>query len=255
MTMNFIKKSVNSKTTNGVFISSGMEIAVELAADTGFDWVIIDMEHGLADESKMLSMIRCLDGTETAPIIRIPTLREEYIKRALDYGASGIMCPMINTSTEAQELVKLTRYPPEGKRGLTASSRASNYGKNFKDYFANANSNLLCIIQIETKEALNNIDAIAAVNGADILFIGHSDLSLSLGCYNDFNNDLVGQAEKDVITAAKNNNKIAGMLLKKEMVASEYATRGFKFIALGSDVGCLRSGYMNLSSKKSKQNE
>ncbi len=244
--MRFCKTQVSSGTTRGVFIASGMEVSVELAAGAGFDWVILDMEHGLGDEAKLLSMIRCLDGTNTAPLVRIPALREEAVKRALDFGAAGILCPMVRSADDARELVHLTQYPPLGRRGLTASSRASGYGKHFGDYFARANTEILRVVQIETPEALAAIDAIAAVDGVDVLFIGHSDLSLSLDCYGDFTHPKMVQAEKDVLAAAAHNGKIAGLLLKQTMDADDYRARGFQFLALGTDIGCLRSGYTKL---------
>jgi len=246
--MKFFKDKVNTQTSRGIFITTGMEISVELAAIAGFDWVILDLEHGLGDKSKMLSMVRCLTGTETAPLVRIPVLRDEYVKRALDFGAAGVICPMIKSAKEAEGLVSSMCYPPEGHRGLTASSRASGYGGDFKQYFSQANANLLTIVQIETEEALEDIDAIAAVNEVDVLFIGHSDLSLALGVYGNFDHDKMVKAETDILAAAARHGKTTGLLLKQEMDSTAYSDRGFTFMGMGSDLGCLRSGFKNLLS-------
>ncbi|MFA6101453.1 MAG: aldolase/citrate lyase family protein [Victivallaceae bacterium] len=244
--MNFIKDKIENQVTRGLFITSGTEFAVELAAHAGFDYLILDMEHGLGDEGDVLRMIRSLNGFETAPIVRIPYLRIEYIKKVLDFGAAGIMCPMVETAADAQNLVDFMRYPPAGKRGLTGSSHASGYGADFKDYFARANANLLCVAQIENANGVENVDAIAAVEGVDVLFIGHSDLSLNLGCLNNFDDKKIIEAELAVLAAARKHGKIAGMMLKSGMNAQNCIDRGFTSLVLGTDIGCLRSAYSKL---------
>lgn len=245
--MKFIKDQVRSQATKGLFIVSGTEFAVELAALAGFDWLILDLEHGQADEGDVLKMVRALNGHQTAPIVRIPQLRIEYIKRMLDFGASGIMCPMIETAQDARDLVDFMRYPPAGRRGLGGSTQATDYGHNFKDYFARANSDLLCIAQIETRQALDNIDAIAGIDGIDVLFIGHSDFSLNLGCFQQFESRQMIDAENQVLEAASKHGKIAGMHLKTGMDVKAYMKRGFSFMAVGTDVGCLSSACKNLA--------
>lgn len=245
--MNFIAEKIGSGISRGIFISSGSEVAVELAAAAGFDWVLLDMEHGLGDESKILSMIRCLDATGTAPIVRIPALREEYIKHVLDYGAAGIMCPMVRSVEDVHELLACMRYSPQGRRGLIAGSRASRYGEDFTTYFERANSELLCVVQIETEAALEKVDAIAAVDGVDVLFLGHSDMSLALGCHGDYGHDSMVTAEQNILRAALKHEKTAGMLLKHGMDEGSYVKRGFHFMAVGSDIRCLRAGYKKLA--------
>ncbi len=247
--MNFIKNKVKNQVTRGLFISSGAEFAAELAAHAGFDHLILDMEHGMGDEGVVLQMIRSLNGSETAPIVRIPFLRNEYIKKTLDFGAAGIMCPMVETAQDARELVDFMRYPPEGRRGFAGNSHAAGYGADFEEYFARANANLLCAAQIETARGVENVDAIAAVEGVDVLFIGHSDLSLSLGCFNNFADKKIIEAELAVLTAAKKHGKVAGMMLRSGMNAQDYINRGFTFLILGTDIGCLRSAYGKLLNK------
>ena len=244
--MNFIKDKVEKQVTRGLFIASGTEFAVELAGHAGFDYLVLDMEHGLGDEGAVLRMIRSLNGFETAPIVRIPYLRIEYVKKVLDLGAAGIMCPMVETENDARDLVDFMRYPPEGKRGLTGGSYASGYGTDFKDYFTRANANLLCVAQIENAKGVENIDAIASVDGVDVLFVGHSDLSLNLGCYNKFDDGKIIEAELAVLAAAGKYGKIAGMMLKSGMNAETCIKRGFNFLVLGTDIGCLRSAYGKL---------
>ncbi len=241
--MNFIKDKVENQVTRGLFIASGAEFAVELAAHAGFDYLVLDMEHGLGDEGAVLRMIRSLNGFKTAPLVRIPFLRNEYVKKVLDFGAAGIMCPMVGTEKDARELVDFMRYPPEGRRGLTGGSRASGYGTKFLDYFDRANADLLCVAQIENAEGVENADAIAGVEGVDVLFVGHSDLSLNLGCFNKFDDKKMIDAELAVLAAAEKHGKVAGMMLKSGMSAQACIDRGFTSLVLGTDIGCLRSAF------------
>ncbi len=150
--MKFIRNEIReSALSRGLFIASGAVSPVEIAAECGFDWLLLDMEHGLGDEHATLQQITALKHSNTAPIVRIPTLAEATIKRILDFGASGIMAPMIESREEAERLVRAMRYPPEGIRGLSSGSRAADYGFDFKEYFRRANRELLCIAQIEAK--------------------------------------------------------------------------------------------------------
>lgn len=254
--MNFIKSALKAKKcSRGIFISSGSHCSAEIAALAGFEWVILDMEHGLGDESAILHQIEALQGYACAPLVRIPALRPEYIKRALDFGAAGIMAPMIANASEAELLVKYMRYPPEGIRGLTSGSRAASYGYSFKEYFARANSELLAIAQIETAAGVENANAIAAVDGIDIIFMGHSDLSMNLGKYNDYTSDIMADAEQKVLAAAAKYGKMAGMVLRSSMSAENYVKRGFSFMAMGTDLGCLKNAFSALLKKGETENK
>ncbi len=244
--MNFIKDLATRRTTQGIFMASGSEVVTEIAANSGFDWLILDLEHGVADEMDVLRMMRTMNGTPTAPIIRIPQLRIETIKRMLDFGASGIMCPMIETVEDAKDLVAFMQYPPAGRRGLGGSTRATRYGMDSKDYFERANRDLLCIAQIETRKSVENVDAIAQVEGIDVLFIGHTDLSLSLGCFQHYDDPELDEAEAKVLEAARKYGKTVGMHMKKGMKVDDYVKRGFSFMAIGSDISCLNAGFKEL---------
>ncbi len=245
--MKFIRNEIReSALSRGLFIASGAVSPVEIAAECGFDWLLLDMEHGLGDEHATLQQITALKHSNTAPIVRIPTLAEATIKRILDFGASGIMAPMIESREEAERLVRAMRYPPEGIRGLSSGSRAADYGFDFKEYFRRANRELLCIAQIESEAAVRNIDSIASVEGIDVLFIGHSDLSLGLGCYNQFDSEAMRSAEKAVIEAARKYGKTAGMLLKPSMSPADCIERGFRFLAMGTDHNCMKSAFRQL---------
>lgn len=244
--MKFIKNELLARPTRGIFVGSGSVTVTEVAAAAGFDWLLLDLEHGLGTETDVRDMLRCLSSTMSAPIVRIPALREEYFKRFLDWGAAGIMCPMVDTPEQARELVACMRYPPHGRRGLTSASRAAGFGRNFQDYFSAANAQLLCVAQIETPQAVENLDAIAAVDGVDVLFLGHSDLSLQLGKHGEYTSREIRKAEDALLDAANRCGKCAGMLIKRGMDVKEYTARGFSFLALGSDVACLRQEFARL---------
>jgi 2-keto-3-deoxy-L-rhamnonate aldolase RhmA len=249
--MNWLKDKCNANpVTGGIWLSTGSLVAAELAAATGFDWALLDMEHGVCDESDILNQIRILSNTATCPVVRIPSRGNDVLKKVLDYGATAVMSPMINTPEEAEDFVKATKYPPDGTRGMSGSSRASAYGLNFKEYYRQVNQKLTVIAQIETRESIANIEKIAAVDGIDILFIGHSDLSLDLGCFEDYSSQTMLDAEAQVLSAAKRCGKKVGMLLKTAMNIGEYRKKGFSFIALGTDLGCLKSGYKNLAASQ-----
>lgn len=247
--MNFIKEKVYSGVTRGMFMASGAVSPTEIAARSGFDWLILDMEHGLGGEQETLHQIAAMQATGCAPIVRIPALRNECLKRLLDFGAAGLMCPMIENAEQAVELIRTLRYPPEGIRGLSGGNRAANYGFSFKDYFAEANRKILCVVQIENASAATDINRIAAVDGVDVLFIGHSDLSLNLGVYGKFDTPEMVHAEEAVLTAAANYGKIPGMLLKASMDPAVYLKKGFRFLALGTDHCCMKQAFQTLLKK------
>jgi 2-keto-3-deoxy-L-rhamnonate aldolase RhmA len=245
--MNWLKdKLEKSSSVSGIWLGSGSAVAAEMAAAAGFDWALLDLEHGLFGESELLGLFHALARTGTAPVVRVPSGKSDLIKKALDYGASGIMVPMISRAEEAAAFVAALRYPPAGIRGLTRSSRAAEYGGDFPDYFRRANERLTGIVQIETAQGVEQADAIAATEGVDVLFIGHSDLSLALGCFEDFSAPAMQAAEARVLAACVRHGKKAGLLLRAGMSPAEFRKKGFSLMALGSDIGCLKQGFQNM---------
>ena len=245
--MNWLKdKFATQATVNGIWLSAGSHVAAELAAAAGFDWALLDLEHGLGDKADVLRMIQVLSRTGCAPIVRVPTSTSETIKWALDFGASGVMAPMVESAEQAAAFIRTLRYPPAGSRGLTSSSRAAGYGYDFRDYFRDANAKITGIVQIETAQGVAQADAIAATAGVDVLFIGHSDLSLALGCFENLTAPVMQAAEATVLAACVRHGRKAGMLFRVGMTAELYRQKGFSVLALGSDVGCLKQGYNQL---------
>jgi 2-dehydro-3-deoxyglucarate aldolase len=181
MKKNWVRERLKAgDSTLGCFMGLGSPNVAELLSHAGFDWLVIETEHSALDIGQVEHMLMAVKGTETVPLVRLPSSDWVYIQRALDIGAMGIVVPLIRTAADAQAIVRATRYPPEGTRGF-GPLRAADYMFDSKDYFYGANENLLVTLIVETKEAVENLEAIAAVPGVDVLFLGPFDLCLSLG--------------------------------------------------------------------------
>jgi 2-dehydro-3-deoxyglucarate aldolase len=166
--------------TLGCFLGLGSPNVAELLAHAGFDWLVIETEHSALDSAEIEHMLMGISGTEAVPMVRLPSADPVYIQRSLDFGAMGIVVPMVKTADQARAIVRATRYPPTGTRGYNPL-RASHYSFDSKDYFYRANDNILVVLILETKEAVENLKAITAVPGIDVLYLGPFDLCLSLG--------------------------------------------------------------------------
>jgi len=178
---NWVRERLNAgQPSVGCFVGLGSPNAAELLAHAGFEWLVIETEHSALDSAEIEHMLMAVNGTETIPIVRLPSANPVYIQRSLDFGAMGIMVPMVKTAEEARAVVQATRYPPAGTRGYNPL-RAAHYSFDSQDYFYQANDNLLVTLILETKEAVENLEAIASVPGVDVLFLGPFDLCLSLG--------------------------------------------------------------------------
>ena len=181
MKTNWVREKILSgQPTIGCFMGLGSPNLAELLAHAGYDWLVIETEHNALDTAQIEHMLMAINGTETIPIVRIPSANPVFIQRALDIGGMGILVPMVKTADEAQAIVDATRYPPQGKRGW-GPLRASQYTVDNEDYFNRANDNILVFLLIETREAVENLEAIGAVPGVDVLYIGMWDLCLSMG--------------------------------------------------------------------------
>lgn len=232
----------NGETLIGCWLNLGSALTSEIAGMSGFDWVLIDIEHGSGSESHVLHQLQALEHTPAASIVRVESYQRQRFHRVLDFGAEGIMCPRIQTPAEAQQAVKAIRYPPEGTRGVARMVRATNFGSDFEEYYTNQKKNLVCIVQIETEEILNSLDAVAATDGIDVLFVGPMDLSVALGVLGQPDHPKFIDAIKATADAAKKEGKAAGILLQKPEEFERYYELGFRFIACGSDSGFVRDG-------------
>jgi 2-keto-3-deoxy-L-rhamnonate aldolase RhmA len=241
--MKNLKDKIRSgETVHGCWINLGSTVSAEIVGQAGFDWVLIDLEHGAGDVAILYQQLQALSGSTSTPIVRIDNLSRPKVQRILDAGASGIMFPQIQTSRETDEAIRMMYYPPRGVRGLAKMIRATGFGRTANEYMANVEKNLVGVIQIETTNALQNIDAIAATEGVDVLFVGPNDLSLSLGILGQINHPLYQQSIRDVARAAKKHGKATGVLLQDINEYEMYHKLGYRFLACGGDSGFVRKG-------------
>lgn len=248
-------KVLDGQLMTGTFLILGSAMTVEIAGNAGFDWLLIDLEHGSGDFSELVHQLQAAGCTPAAPIVRIAWNEVPRFKRALDLGPSGIMVPYINTADQARQAVEAMRYPPHGIRGVASLNRACRFGAGFEEYFATANDQLLTVIQIETRQAVEQVEAIAGVDGADVLFVGPTDLSASLGLKRNFDHPEFRKALGRVVAACKSKGKAPGILVSNPGELDFVLSEGFTFVALGSDGGVVAAGMQNLANafKKYKQ--
>ncbi|MFP4200555.1 MAG: HpcH/HpaI aldolase family protein [Clostridia bacterium] len=233
-------KILNGEPTVGNWINLPSPSIVEIMAEIGMDWLVLDTEHGSYGEEILESMIRAMKGTDVVPIVRVADTNPALIKKALDRGAYGVICPLVNTAEQARVAVSACRYPPEGMRGV-AGTRASAYGKDLGEYFETWNEEVLVICQIETAEALENVREIAAVDGIDVLFIGPFDLSANLGVFGQIDSDPVTEAIAEIRSAAQEAGVAVGYYAQDVEEVLQSFAEDMKFVAIGSEVRFLQA--------------
>ena len=219
------------------FFSPGIPIILKNA---GCEFIIFDMEHGglSLEQFKILATIS--NSNDISPLIRIPEVSYNYVARALDLGAAGIMAPMINTAEDAIKIVKSSKYPPEGVRGAGFGFAHDSYNNQSPlSYIKKANDELINIIQIETKLGLENVEAISSIDGVDCLWVGHFDLTNFLGIPGDFSSSIYLDAIKRIVEAGKKNNKSLGIMINNKGELEMYTALGFNMIAVGTEMNIL----------------
>jgi 4-hydroxy-2-oxoheptanedioate aldolase len=233
----------------GLWSSLAHPTSVEILAGSSFDWLLLDMEHSPNDVNMVLSQLQAAaSGGNAHPIVRPPWNEAVIIKRLLDAGAQTLLLPFVQNADEARRAVAATRYPPDGVRGFASSARAQRYGR-VKDYHARAADELCVLVQVETPEALKNLEAIAAVDGVDGIFIGPGDLSSTMGMLGRQNHPDVVSTIEAAIRRIVATGKAAGILTSDETLARRYIAAGTTFTAVGSDVGLLVRGAEQLAGK------
>lgn len=238
---NWLKAALTRGTSPlGTWISIGHPAVVEVNAFIGFDFVLIDSEHTSMSLETIESLVRAAHASSDAtdPVVRVPDNDPVRIKRILDIGVSNLMIPMVDSATEARSLVEAVRYPPGGQRGI-AASRATDYGRNFADYVAEANQTICTIAQIETEEGLDNAVEIGAVDGIDALFVGPADLSGSLDMFGQWESNELTKAIEQVLEAGDETGVPVGTLTVDPETIPQHLEQGFDFLIAGKDTSHL----------------
>lgn len=221
----------------GMWVSLADSVAAEISAGAGFDWLLIDAEHSPNDLRTLLVQLQAVNGYPVSPVIRPPVGDRVLIKQYLDIGAQTILVPMIETAEQAEDMVRATRYPPHGVRGV-ATARGARWGR-VDNYWQHANDEMCVLVQVETIEGVRNLMDIAGVDGVDGVFIGPSDLGAALGHLGDANNPEVREAVVAAIGAVRAAGKPAGVLSVNPTLAREYRDAGANFVAVGVDTNLL----------------
>lgn len=210
---------------------------VECLADAGFDWLLLDMEHTQSSLDTISGQLLALRGSPSAAVVRVPSNDMAFIKRALDAGTRNLMIPNIRDAAEAREAVSYTRFAPEGVRGVAGSTRGGGYTR-YKDYMARANDEIALVLQIESRQALEDLDAICRVPGVDAVFIGPSDLAASLGHRGQPGHPEVQAAISQAIAIGKAAGKAVG-ILTVDGKGEPYLAQGATMVGVGSDMHLL----------------
>lgn len=229
----FLKTLEEGQLTIGTFLGLASPLAAEVAALSGVDWVLLDLEHGGGGEEQVSPTVVASGGYGVPTLVRVESAERIRIGRVLDSGVAGVMIPRVDTVEQVELAVRHMSYPPNGDRGVATYNRAVAWGKDLDALAPESKSALL--VQIETLGALAEVEKIVAVPGVDALFVGPLDLSYALGVPRDFKNPKFLEALKKVLAAANAQNKVAGILASDTTIARFYVEMGFKFIAIGSD--------------------
>lgn len=221
----------------GTIVTLDSPAACERLAASGFDWLFIDGEHAPLTTPAIQSLLQAM-GAGCHGVVRVPTVEQVWIKKALDVGADGVIVPQIRSADDAKRVVDWSRYPPAGSRGV-GYARAQGYGARFQEYVARANDDVAVILQIEHADALANLSDIAAVDGVDALFVGPYDLSFSIGTPGEVSSAKMVEAIRRVSEACRESGTAAGIFGMDADAVKHWMENGFSLIAVGIDVAFL----------------
>ncbi len=244
----FKQRLLAGEQLTGIWNTLASPLAAEALSLVGYDWMLFDTEHSPVEVSGVLSLLQAAAVGSAAHVIRPAWNDPVLIKRALDIGAQTLLIPFVQNATEAKAAARAMRYPPEGQRGVAGSTRASRFGM-APDYLVSANDQVCCLVQIETGEAMTNLEDIAQTDGVDGVFIGPSDLAASLGYLGAPEDPFVQNALKDCVDRLKTIGVPAGILATNTDAAIKFRDWGFQFVAAGVDTSLLVSGAKNVLQK------
>jgi len=249
------KKLIDGGRCLGCWVCLDIAISTEVVAMAGFDFLLFDQEHGFGDPKQLAHQLQAISATETTSVVRVPSHDPNYTKRILDAGAEGIMFPSVNTAEQARAVVASCLYPPVGMRGLAPGIiRAADYGYKGMEYVETANRNTMVICQVETAEAVENIDALVEVEGIDMFFIGPNDLSASIGKYAQYgDSDFVGLIEKTEKAVLESGRLLAG-LPYGDFGWQDLFDRGYHMTTAGADISLLRMACVQIVEEHAANN-
>jgi 4-hydroxy-2-oxoheptanedioate aldolase len=243
----FKQRIQKGEALTGTFLSLGNPVVSEMIGHSGFDFVIIDLEHGVGNEQDTLHQLQALEAGTAAAVVRVESCERQRVHRVLDMGAEGIMFPRIHTVEEAHRAVSALYYPPSGVRGVAKLVRTGGYGQNFGEYLSRQKEDIVGIIQVETREILDCVEEVAALEGVDVLFVGPMDLSMALGVFGEFKHPSFTGALDLTARAARKAGKVCGILLPSPAYLPEWYGMGYRFFTGGGDLGFISSGAGNMA--------
>ncbi|RLC58291.1 MAG: 2,4-dihydroxyhept-2-ene-1,7-dioic acid aldolase [Chloroflexi bacterium] len=234
------RKLENGQRTIGGFLQTTSPVAAEIMSQSGFDWLIVDLEHAPGDFANLQAQLQAMNGSEVVPFARAPWNDAVAIKRILDTGVMGVLIPYVNTGREAEAAVAACKYPPQGIRGVAGSPRAAGYTGNVMEYLTSANAEVIVMTAVETTQAVENLDEILAVEGLDGIFIGPVDLASSMGHLGNPAHpevqEMIATIEEEVLAS----DKFLGTLAATWDKASDCFEKGYQWIVLMQDGASLR---------------
>ena len=242
--MNRFKQLLAARATHtplGTWVMSASPLVAEAVGVAGFDWGVLDMEHTPLDLMDLVHMMQAVAGTPMVPLVRVPWNDTVNVKRVLDAGATSLLFPFIQDADEARRAVAATRYPPQGVRGMAGMSRGSRFGTT-PDYLRTANDGICVVLQLETPQAMAQLEAIAAVPGVDALFVGPGDLSGAMGHVGQLTHPEVMKSMADAARRANAIGMPIGSVGGNAETVAAYRAAGYDFVAMASDLGLLMRG-------------
>jgi 4-hydroxy-2-oxoheptanedioate aldolase len=235
----FKKALASDRAQIGLWLGLGDPYAAELCASCGFDWLLIDGEHAPNDLRSMLATLQSVAAYGSHPVVRIPHGDPSLIKQVLEIGAQTLLVPMVEDAVQAQQLARAMRYPPAGTRGVGSGLARSSRWNGFADYLERADDEVCLLVQVETIDAISQLEAIAQVDGVDGIFIGPADLAASMGYLGKPMHAEVQAVIDDAIRTLARAGKPAGILCTDETLARHYIAGGIRFAAVGVDTSLL----------------
>ena len=246
---NYFKKRLKTQQQIGLWVGLADAYGTEIAANAGYDWLLIDGEHAPSDLRTTLSQLQSIAAYPSQAVVRPPIGSVQLIKQLLDIGAQSLLIPMVETVEQAELMVKAVRYPPLGVRGVGAALARATRWNSLPNYYQTAHEDICLLIQIESVKGLENLDAILQVDGIDGVFIGAVDLSATMGYEGNPNHPDVQKAVIDAIQRIRASGKAAGILSTQHEVTQKYIDLGTEFVAVGVDTSVLMNSLRDLLAK------